>query len=141
MVVDYLSMSSVNFAIPDFCSVIPVGSLRQSRRVGNRRVTHRPCLVMESRLIESDRDCSRLRCKTEVIQTASRRTDEMERGGTYGIAGKPGVFSIHLSESMRYFGRRVVSVGLQNERPFRTINLQWIEQWGLFRPSSTSWNQ
>jgi hypothetical protein len=23
MVVDYLSMSSVNFAIPDFCSLIP----------------------------------------------------------------------------------------------------------------------
>ncbi len=27
MVVDCLSMSRVNFAIPDFCSVIPVGSL------------------------------------------------------------------------------------------------------------------
>jgi len=35
MVVNYLSMSSVNFAIPDFCSLIPVGSLRQSRRVRN----------------------------------------------------------------------------------------------------------
>jgi hypothetical protein len=33
--VDYLSMSSVNFAIPDFCSLIPVGSLGQSRRVRN----------------------------------------------------------------------------------------------------------
>jgi len=33
MVVDYLSMSSVNFAIPDFCSLIPLGSLRQSRVV------------------------------------------------------------------------------------------------------------
>src|SRR6202035_3204881 len=54
MVVDYLSMSSVNFAIPDFCSVIPVGSLRQSRRVRNRRVTHRPCLVMGSRPCGSD---------------------------------------------------------------------------------------
>jgi hypothetical protein len=30
MVVDSLSMSSVKFAIPDFCSLIPVGSLRQS---------------------------------------------------------------------------------------------------------------
>jgi len=38
MVVDYLSMSSVNFAIPDFCSLIPVSSLRRSRRVRNRRV-------------------------------------------------------------------------------------------------------
>ena len=31
-------MSSVNFAIPDFCSLIPVGSLGQSRRVRKRRV-------------------------------------------------------------------------------------------------------
>src|ERR1700676_391653 len=54
MVVDYLSMSSVNFAIPDFCSLIPVGSLRQSRRVRNRRVTPRPCLVMGSRLSASE---------------------------------------------------------------------------------------
>lgn len=37
MVVDCRSMSSVNFAIPDFCSLIPVGSLRQSRRMRNRR--------------------------------------------------------------------------------------------------------
>jgi hypothetical protein len=64
-------------------------------------------LVLISRLAGSARDCSRLMCKTEVIQTASRRTEELERGGTYGITGKPGVFSIHLSESMRYFGRRV----------------------------------
>jgi len=47
-------MSSVNFAISDFCSLIPVGSLRQSRRVRNRRVTHRPCLVMGSRLTGGD---------------------------------------------------------------------------------------
>jgi len=38
-------MSSVNFAIPDFCLLMPVGSLRQTRRVRNRRVTHRPWLV------------------------------------------------------------------------------------------------
>src|SRR6202163_2336789 len=55
MVVDYLPMSSVDFAIPDFCSLIPVGSLRQSRRVRNRRVTPRPCLVMGRRLSGSNR--------------------------------------------------------------------------------------
>jgi len=47
-------MSSVNFAIPDFCALIPVGSLRQSRRARNRRVTHRPWLVMGSQLVWID---------------------------------------------------------------------------------------
>src|SRR3981081_4067979 len=32
---------------------------------------------------------------------------------------------------MRYCGRHVVFVGLQSEKHFRTINVQWIGQWGL----------
>ncbi len=43
MVVDYLSMSSVNFAIPDFCSLIPLA-----------RYDHRhECEIAES-LIDPD---------------------------------------------------------------------------------------
>jgi|GEM_PF-4560234 len=32
---------------------------------------------------------------------------------------------------MRYCGRHVVFVGLQSEKHFRTINVQWIGQWSL----------
>src|SRR5580692_1934509 len=35
----------------------------------------------------------------------------------------------------------VVSVGLQSENHFRTINVQWIEQWGLFSRCGISQNQ
>jgi hypothetical protein len=49
-----------------------------------------------------------------------------------------------LVPSLRIHGilcRDMVSAGFQSETSFRTINVQWIGQWGLFRPSSTSWNQ
>ena len=35
----------------------------------------------------------------------------------------------------------VVSAGLQSENHFRTINVQWIEQWGLFSRCGISQNQ
>jgi hypothetical protein len=54
---------------------------------------------------------------------------------------QPGGFSIHPRESTRYCGRNVVSVGLQSEEHFRTINVQWIRQWGLFSRCSSSENQ
>jgi len=78
MVVGYLSMSSVNFAIPDFCSLIPVGSLGLSRRVRNRRVTHRPWLVMGSRLVERKfQNCFRLAGKPEVRKVVQHNWDRL----------------------------------------------------------------
>ena len=44
-------MSSANFAIPDFRSVIPVGSLRQSRRVDYNYVMPEP--LTRDRIIEA----------------------------------------------------------------------------------------
>jgi hypothetical protein len=35
-------------------------------------------------------------------------------------------------KSMEYWGRHVVRAGPKNEKAFRTINVQWIGQWGLF---------
>ena len=46
-----------------------------------------------------------------------------------------------VATAWRLRGDCVVSAELQSEKHFRTINVQWIGQWGLFRPSSTSWNQ
>jgi len=46
-----------------------------------------------------------------------------------------------LDPSLRIYGilcRNMVSAGLQSEKHFRTINVQWIRQWGLFRPCGTS---
>jgi len=71
-------MSSVNFAIPDFCSLIPVGSLGLSRRVRNRRVTHRPWLVMGSRLVERKfQNCFRLAGKPEVRKVVQHNWDRL----------------------------------------------------------------
>jgi len=38
--------------------------------------------------------------------------------------------------------RPVIEVGaLETRKDFRTINVQWIEQWGLFSRCGDSWNQ
>ena len=44
-------------------------------------------------------------------------------------------------ESMGYCGRYVASARLQGEKHFRTINVQWIGQWGRFSRSGSSKNQ
>jgi hypothetical protein len=42
------------------------------------------------------------------------------------------LFSFYDSKPMGYCGRYVVPVGFQSEKDFRTINVQWIGQWGVF---------
>ncbi len=46
-----------------------------------------------------------------------------------------GSWVFFLVPSLRIHGilcRDMVSAGVQNEKHFRTINVQWIGQWGLF---------
>ena len=62
--------------------------------------------------------------------------EEMERQYTSSIAARR-FFSIHPSESVGYRGR-YASVGLQSKKHFRTINVQWIGQWGLSSPCGIS---
>ncbi len=98
-------------------------------------------LVLISRLVGSARDCSRLMCKTEVIQTASRRTEEMERG-VLTVSRESRVFFRSISQNL-CDTLAAVCVCWTSERkaPFRTINVQWIGHWGLFSRCRTSWNQ
>ena len=51
------------------------------------------------RLVGSDRECSGLRCETEVIQTASRRTEEMERG-VLTVSRESRVFFRSISQNL-----------------------------------------
>jgi hypothetical protein len=44
-------------------------------------------------------------------------------------------------ESMGYLVNVCCAAGPQGERHFRTINVQWIGQWGLFRRCGISQNQ
>jgi len=60
-----------------------------------------------------------------------------EKGGYLRIAGKSGVFSIHLSESMRYFGRRVCLLDFRTKAfPYNKRTMD--RQWGLFSPCGSS---
>ena len=49
--------------------------------------------------------------------------------------------TLHPDESMGYCGQLGGAVRLQSKKHFRTINVQWIGQWGLFCRCGTSWNQ
>jgi hypothetical protein len=68
---------------------------------------------------------------------AYRRTEMVE----YGVAGARCFFDPSLRILCDAVAQHVVSVGLQSENHFRTINVQWIEQWGLFSRCGISQNQ
>jgi hypothetical protein len=81
----------------------------------------------------------------------------MDKSGRESMAGTPSedlagrwragsnVYTIQAPECMGYPGYYVGWVGPKREYfrtiYFRTINVQWIEQWALFSPCGTSLNQ
>jgi len=64
-------------------------------------------------------------------EIASGRIEEME--SRYTRYRRWAVFlDPSTSESMGYCGRNVAHAGLESEKHFRTINVQWIGQWALW---------
>src|ERR1700686_4232116 len=75
-----------------------------------------------------------------LIDEPSSMRAKLETRCTCGIAGGWTVlrfFSIHLA-NLGIMWSLCVSVGLRTENHFRTINVQWIGQWGLFSRCSSS---
>jgi hypothetical protein len=80
---------------------------------------------------------------TSNRKMASWRTEEMQRPVTCGIVESRSFF---FDRSRRIDGipwslMIVRTMGFQSEKHFRTINVQWIGQWGLFSHCGSSKNQ
>jgi hypothetical protein len=75
----------------------------------------------------------------EVIETARWCAEEME-GGDYGIAGSWALFR-SISENLCDTVPRCGVYWIPERKHFRTINVQWIGQWGLFSRCGSSENQ
>jgi hypothetical protein len=73
---------------------------------------------------------------TAVAQAGTPQDDSRVVGKTYlGItSGLPVI-------RPKYADNFSEADNLGSEKHFRTINVQWIEQWGLFSRFGDSWNQ
>jgi len=135
-----------------------------ARRSTQRSPTPSPSIrqvrLSASTSMQWERSTATWRCAIDTTNRASnsqRISQEAERimimaepkrlttGALGGVEGPPSrgwcSFSMLPGECVGYCGLYVVSVGLQTAKHFRTINVQWIGHWGLFRRCGSSWNQ